>query len=156
MCGDGSNPKAKLILDSSGKLYGTTYNGGNNGYCSPGGCGTVFSLDSAGHLTTLYTFGTIQGGQYPTAGLVEVNGKFYGTTQLGGNISCNFPLGCGVIFELAFQNNAWVESLVYIFSGLAGEFPNADLIRDAVGNLYGTTAGGGYGHGVVFKFTPQP
>ncbi len=39
---DGGYPNAGLVLGADGKFYGTTYSGG--AYCSPNGCGTVFSL----------------------------------------------------------------------------------------------------------------
>ena len=47
--GDGCNPMAGLVMDSSGNLYGTTLNGGV-------GYGTVFELDTTNTLTTLYYF----------------------------------------------------------------------------------------------------
>jgi uncharacterized repeat protein (TIGR03803 family) len=48
--GDGSYPVGRLVMDSAGKLYGTTQGGGKNNSCvvllfgapSVGGCGTVF------------------------------------------------------------------------------------------------------------------
>jgi hypothetical protein len=42
-CADGLEPEGSLIMDSSGKLYGTTFLGGT-GHCIDG-CGTVFKLD---------------------------------------------------------------------------------------------------------------
>jgi uncharacterized repeat protein (TIGR03803 family) len=40
-------------------------------------------------------------------------------------------------------------------NGTDGAYPSAGLIFDALGNLYGTTSGGGtYGLGTVFKLTP--
>jgi uncharacterized repeat protein (TIGR03803 family) len=50
ICQDGVNPKAGLVRDASGNLYGTTYSGGLNNY------GTVFKLDSGGHYAVLYSF----------------------------------------------------------------------------------------------------
>ena len=40
--GDGTNPRASMILDGSGNLYGTTFQGGAEA-CEDG-CGTVFEL----------------------------------------------------------------------------------------------------------------
>ena len=67
---------------------------------------------------------------------------------------------CGVIFKL---NSSGKETVLHQFSGLAnGASPVAPLTRDVAGNLYGVTKEGGntsstfaYGHGVVFKITPQ-
>jgi uncharacterized repeat protein (TIGR03803 family) len=55
------------------------------------------------------------------------------------------------------------ETVLYRFTGGAdGANPNAELLQDAAGNLYGTTFRGGGGDknvcslgcGVVFKITP--
>ena len=67
---------------------------------------------------------------------------------------------CGVIFKL---NSSGKETVLHQFSGLAnGASPVAPLTRDVAGNLYGVTKEGGntsstfaYGHGVIFKITPQ-
>src|SRR4051794_11810185 len=46
--------------------------------------------------------------------------------------------------------------LLYTFHGGGGAKPQAGLIRDAAGNLYGTaTQGGAIGYGVVFKLDPS-
>jgi uncharacterized repeat protein (TIGR03803 family) len=47
--------------------------------------------------------------------------------------------------------------MLWSFNGASdGQYPyETGLVRDAKGNLYGTTeAGGEYGYGVVFKVTP--
>jgi hypothetical protein len=47
------------------------------------------------------------------------------------------------------------ENVLYTFSGGGdGAGPDAGLIFDAAGNLYGTTSGGGAGNGTVFEVTP--
>src|SRR5664279_3587385 len=44
-CGDGSIPKAGLIADEAGALYGTTVSGGSACVAYPhSGCGTIFKL----------------------------------------------------------------------------------------------------------------
>jgi uncharacterized repeat protein (TIGR03803 family) len=78
---DGSNPLGGVIADSSGDLYGTTYGGGSNGF------GTVFELSPTGSEYTesmLYSFLANGGPDNPLAGLIERNGTFYGTSELGG------------------------------------------------------------------------
>jgi uncharacterized repeat protein (TIGR03803 family) len=154
---DGALPQASLFLDNAGILYGTTSQGGGDasGLCQAIGCGVVFKLDpSTSTYTVLYTFtGAADGGQ-STAGLVQDSaGNFYGTTSIGGvNVSPCAP-GCGVIFKL---DPIGTETVLYTFTGQAdGSTPVAALIRDANGNLYGTTQNGGsYGWGVAFKLDP--
>jgi uncharacterized repeat protein (TIGR03803 family) len=80
----GSYPNAPLVFDHSGNLYGTTQEGGE--YCQYGpafGCGTVFRLDSQGHLTTLHTFTGGADGFEPRAGLLLMDGRLYGSTYTG-------------------------------------------------------------------------
>src|SRR5207248_11679253 len=60
----------------------------------------------------------------------------------------------GTVFKVTATG---VYKLLYKFSGLQdGGQPYAGLVRDAQGNLYGTTVNGGlYNAGVVFKVTPK-
>jgi uncharacterized repeat protein (TIGR03803 family) len=79
----------------------------------------------------------------------------YGTAFQGGVGTC-LGGGCGVVFKLDPAGN---ETVLYSFTGGAdGANPGAGLIRNAAGNLYGTTTYGGdlncnqqIGCGVVFK-----
>jgi uncharacterized repeat protein (TIGR03803 family) len=142
--GDGANPNA-VIRDSAGNLYGTTLNGGG-----ASDEGTVFKLDKIGKETVLYRFKGGTDGAGPYAGLVrDPNGNLYGTTYYGGGSGCD-GRGCGTVFRL---DKTGKETILHSFSnGSDGVFPYAGLIRDASGNLYGTTAGGGSGsNGTVFK-----
>ncbi len=62
---NGSTPNGSLMQASDGKLYGTTYNGGNNNV------GTIFSYDIGSSLfTKIYDCALITGG-FPNAGLIE-------------------------------------------------------------------------------------
>jgi uncharacterized repeat protein (TIGR03803 family) len=147
---DGGFPNGGVILDSKGNLYGTTSEGGT-GACS-GGCGTVFKLSPAGKETILYSFtGTNGDGKYPQGGLVrDASGNLYGTTYGGGTSgnACN-NYGCGTVFML---DAAGIETVLYSFSGgVDGATPLAGVVRDAAGNLYGTThLGGAFNWGTVF------
>jgi uncharacterized repeat protein (TIGR03803 family) len=144
--GDGAYPYAGLVLDAAGNLYGTTAQGGTYA-CNYGenGCGTVFKLDKTGKETVLYTV-TDTHGAYPYAGLVrDAASNLYGTT-LGGDGS-----GRGRVFKL---DKAGKETVLHSFTGTGGdgEYPYAGLVRDAKGNLYGTTwSGGTHGSGTVFE-----
>ena len=139
--GDGANPAAGLVIDSSGNLYGTTYYGGASGD------GTVFKLDSSGNETVLHSFtGYPDDGAYPFADLVrDAAGNLYGTTYSGGAGEVD-----GTVFEVDKAGN---ETMLHSFTGGDGQSPSIDpLFLDAAGNVYGTThSGGPYQHGVVFK-----
>jgi uncharacterized repeat protein (TIGR03803 family) len=99
-------------------------------------------------------------GSQPNAGLiVDEAGNLYGTTYFGG-----FH-GNGTVFELTpTRDGGWEETLLHNFSGKDGAGPDANLVLDAVGNLYGTTLYGGSGPcsyngldgcGTVFELTPK-
>lgn len=97
---DGSYPKATLV-DVDGVLYGTTVEGGGSG-CGGNGCGTVYSISTAGVETVLHSFGGNSDGANPVSALVDVRGVLYGTTLNGGNgtgSACD-SMGCGTVFAL--------------------------------------------------------
>jgi uncharacterized repeat protein (TIGR03803 family) len=149
-CTDGATPKAGLIFDMAGNLYGTTYAGGGAG-CS---CGTIFRLNLASGQWKQHTLRSFNGkdGYHPTAGLVfDALGNLYGTTSGGG------ATGYGTVFQLTLINGHWKENVLHNFKFNAkdGVLPNAELTFDTAGNLYGTTTGGGtHGYGTVFQLTP--
>jgi uncharacterized repeat protein (TIGR03803 family) len=135
---DGGFPRAGVVLDSEGNLYGTT---GAGAY----GYGTVFKLDTTDVETVLYTFSGGDDGALPMAGVVRDSaGNLYGTAASRG------AYGYGAVFKL---NTKGDEKALYSFADTAdGGGPVAGLMRDSVGNLYGTASGGGdYNYGVVFK-----
>jgi uncharacterized repeat protein (TIGR03803 family) len=155
--GDGAYVYTGVIRDAAGNLYGVTDAGG--AYC----CGTVYKIDSYGNETLLYSFTGYSDGDGPDSVLVaDSAGNLYGTTEAGGNGECGGS-GCGVVFELSpHSDGSWTESVLYVFCSLSncvdGSLPwKGPLVRDANGNLYGTTMWGGTsrcngsGCGVVFK-----
>jgi uncharacterized repeat protein (TIGR03803 family) len=151
---DGSYPASSLLIDKAGTLYGTTQEGG---FGSGGGGGTVFKLlpSASGYQkTTLYAF---QGtdGYRPVGDLIaDKTGALYGVTGGGGP-----PGGEGTVYKLT----ASALSTLYSFKGgLDGSIPQAGVVADSNGGLYGTTYFGGTGSGclhdegcgTVFKLTP--
>jgi len=142
-CTDGSIPLAGLVRDADGNLYGTTVYGG--AYGGVDGCGTVFEVTPAGTETVLHSFQCAPDGSAPSADLImDAKGNLYGTTGGGGSDRC------GTVFEIAAGS---MEKVLYSFQCPPdGSGPLAALIRDEMGNLYGTTAYGGvYGNGTIFK-----
>jgi len=149
---DGALPWTQLVLDSEGNIYGTTEAGGDGkSDCeSFGGCGTAFELDKDGKPVWEHSFG-LADGFVPMAGLLrDGEGNLYGTTVLGGDTKC-YQYGCGTVFKLA--PNGTDETILHKFHATPdGWQPEALLVNDPSGNLYGTAyQGGKYGYGEVFK-----
>jgi len=95
----------------------------------------------------LYQFQGAPDGAGPQSSLiVDANHLLYGTTPYGGQGKCGSS-GCGTVFELippAAGSNKWTEKVLYSFQGgTDGALPQAGLVLDQSGNLYGTTASGG-------------
>jgi uncharacterized repeat protein (TIGR03803 family) len=150
-CEDGAYPDANLIMDGEGNLYSTTpFGGANTSACNSGlGCGTVFKLNSSGVESVLYSFcsqANCEDGDTPFAGLImDADSNLYGTTASGG------VKNDGTIFKLA---QAGAETVLHSFGTQSGDgsYPEASLIMDADGNLYGTCYEAGKHHdGTVFK-----
>ena len=137
---DGGVPTGGLIRDAQGNLYGTAAEGGQFSQ------GTVFEITSSG-LTTLHSFNGTDGAGPQSLLIFDGQGNLYGTTYSGG------AFNQGTIFEL---NPSGQETVLYNFSGGAdGAHPQAALLFDGQGNLYGTTAAGGAsGLGTIFKLVP--
>ena len=175
-CLDGAFPKAGLIFDAKGNLYGTTANGGGQ-FCpfDGRGCGTVFELSPPSPLggawieTVLYAFCAIEvnnqclDGGTPVSQLTfDALGNLYGTTSTGGT---GASVG-GIVFELSPSPNGWKESGLHYFCTGGhddacpdGAGPQAGVTFDKLGNLYGTTEFGGSqksgGGGTVYELSPS-
>ncbi len=169
---DGIGPNGGLVFDSSGNIYGTTGSGGANCTQTNLRCGTLFELSpvSGGGWseTVLYNFcqsgfPNCADGAIPESGLLmDASGNIYGTTSQGGTGPCvrsGGVNGCGTVFEFSYSGGAWSYSVLYSFQGGASgdglEPAYATLILDELGNLYGTTPGGGTnGDGIVYELMP--
>ena len=154
---DGGYPFADLTFDAAGNLYGTTKFGGH--YRCTYGCGTVFKLtpngDGSWVESVLHLFNGSDG-RYPVGGLTfDAAGNLYGTTLYGGGSACCHQ-GRGTVFKLTPNGDgSWTQSVLHRFIDRPGAWPNADLVPDQTGNLYGTTVGDGKTtFGSVFEITP--
>jgi len=151
---DADEPWAEVIFDTSGNLYGTTFNFGvANG-------GTVFELTPSGNnwiYTLVYSLSGMGAGGPVGKVIMDTAGNLYGTTRNGG-VSNN-----GAVFKLTPSGGVWAYASLHDFTGGSdGAYPYSDLVFDANGNLYGTASQGGdlskcggSGCGVVFEITPN-
>jgi len=150
---DGSIPFSGVTLDGAGRLYGTTYEGGEQGE------GVVYRVSpSAGGWTetVLYNFGDGDCVGNMSRVLFGPDGILYGTTPCGG------AGGAGTVFSLSPPPSvchaitcSWTKTVLYSFTGGSdGGWPQGDLRFDAAGNIYGNATDGGIRNGgVVFKLT---
>jgi RHS repeat-associated protein len=158
---NGSYPYAGVVQGRDGNFYGTTYSGGENGM------GTVYAMsvsgtgaELSGSLTTLYSFGDQENdGANPYAGLMQgSDGRFYGTTYLGGSNSM------GTVYAVAMSGSQAGLSgdltTLCSFTGTDGANPCSGLVQGSDGGYYGTTQKGGplypyYGYtfGTVYKIS---
>jgi uncharacterized repeat protein (TIGR03803 family) len=162
---DGNEADTTMVLDGPGNLYGTTVLGGSAHK------GTVFKVTPDGTESVIYSFGPKSSGdgQEPFVGglIMDAKGYLYGATYMGGiYVNCQFPhtntTGCGTVFRISPTGQ---ETVLYKFRGDSyndGWGPVGGMVRDAKGNLYGTTYDGGgigcldnFGCGTVFKVTPR-
>jgi uncharacterized repeat protein (TIGR03803 family) len=183
--GDGAYPTNNLIMDRAGNLYGPSGGGvfelspsGANwterniysteagsvtmdasGNIFGTGVSTVFELSPNGNggwnPTVLHTFT----GHVGLTGTPQLDkaGNLYGVTYYGGPNRCGI-YRCGRVFELKHgKNGKWAEKVLHSFTGTNGDgyFPDAGVVIDAAGNIWGTTQFGGKSNcGVVFELVP--
>jgi len=154
---DGFSPNSPLTIGPSGILYGSTLDAGIEG-----GWGTVFSLRPTcvdlgcrqllWRKAILWAFGECDGAG-TNGGLVQDSaGNLYGTTvEMCGHT--------GQVYELSPPkglNSGWQKTLVHIFRGPDGRWPEGPVVFDTTGNLYGSTLGGGnLNLGTVYKLALQ-
>jgi uncharacterized repeat protein (TIGR03803 family) len=149
---DGQYPYVGVVMDGSGRLYGTTQYGGAHGE------GIVFQLIKgsngkwAEHV--LHSFGSGMDGAQPQGEVVlDGKGNLYSTTLMGGQY------GKGVVYEVK-RGTAWTEVVLHSFGGgvganYDGSYPQAGLVKNGRGGFFGTTAGSGASDaGKVFELSP--
>jgi hypothetical protein len=132
----------KVIFDSAGNIYGTTYEGGLE--CTDGGnCGTVFKLtpSSGGWSKTGYAFPGGSSGGNPLSGVVmDGSRNLYGTTSAASVTP--------VAYELIPSASGWTEIVLHTFGYF--DDPRGGVIFDGTGGLFGTTV-----NGAVYQLSPS-
>jgi uncharacterized repeat protein (TIGR03803 family) len=129
---DGYNPSSGVIIDSSGNLFGATFNGGE-------GDGSVYEVSPSGSGWT-------------ESVIYDACIQWAGVTMDGhGNL---FGAGCQTLFELSPNGGGWTANLIHFFEGGKDGFnPTSAPVLDSYGSVYGTATGGVKNAGVVYKFT---
>jgi len=162
-CKDGAGPATGLTYsgatagqpyDGISPLFGTTEDGG--AYLQ----GSVFSISPKTGTkkwteTVLYSFCPQSGcsdGMEPTAPLlVDGSGNIYGTTEFGGQANL------GTAYEISKNGTEYISNILYSFCAQTnctdGEGPHGGLVMDSGGNLFGSTASGGSGQGLLFELS---
>ncbi len=92
-----AGPAISLVMDA-GNLYGTTQLAGAYGH------GSVFKATPSGGgwtCSSIYDFTGGDDGGDPWSNVVfDGQGNLYGTTTIGGDLNCNAPNGCGVVWKI--------------------------------------------------------
>jgi len=126
----------RLIQATDGNLYGLTADGGVNGD------GSVFRINPASSMTTIYSFTSGEGGSTGPALVQASDGNLYGVTQ-------------STFFKITLGGT--LTTLHTFVSKTDGGLPNAGLVQATDGNFYGTTSNGVKGPtgvSTIFKITP--
>lgn len=170
-CPDGANPSGTLMMDTSHNLYGTTEQGGRNGF------GSVFKMiyksDSNSYsFKAIYHFcaatSCTDGGHPLNSRLIaDTSGKLYGTASMGGQTPN------GVVYALTpnAAHTRYTQKVIYNFcaqfsdcadgampvGGLTYAGASTGAAYDGASALYGVTRAGGLKNlGIVFSLTPLP
>jgi uncharacterized repeat protein (TIGR03803 family) len=159
---DGANPRGVLAQGSGSNFYGTTEFGGTSANCEFG-CGTVFTITSAGTLTTLLDFDVDNGGAADSGLVLGNDGNFYGTTYSGGNpktmyyrTACDGLDECvqnppGTVYNITPSGSL---TMLHKFIGPDGANPGIGVIQGVDGAFYGVALFGGKSDkGAVYRIT---
>ncbi|HXW13566.1 MAG TPA: choice-of-anchor tandem repeat GloVer-containing protein [Terriglobia bacterium] len=141
----GFTPSSGLTEGSDGTYYGTTFKGGAHSQ------GVVYRLSppTGGGAWTeapIYAFqGGSTDGSEPGNNLILAGGSLYGVT-LGGS---------GTAFKLTHSGSGpWTETILHTFNPAIEGPPNAAMVFDSGGALYGVTTANGASAGTVFQLIP--
>ena len=149
---DGDSPAGgRLLMDKAGNLYGVTVFGTGTGCHDFGGCGMVYKLSTNGKLTVLHSFpGGSSDGCFPVGTVnMDKGGNLYGTTTYCGSSNS------GTVWVLSTEGK---ETILHNFAGGASDgcAPQAGVVMDSKGNLYGSTLQcGADGAGTVWELSKK-
>lgn len=110
------------------------------------------SLAESQTFSVLHSFGEGSDGYEPLSGVtIDVVDNLYGTAMFGGGNSS------GIAYKLTRHGSDWTYAVLHHFGGPEGSDPQAKLLLDNNGSLYGTaTAGGTWSGGTLFNLRPSP
>jgi uncharacterized repeat protein (TIGR03803 family) len=135
-------PPRELFEAADGRLYGTTFDGGDYGV------GVVYRIAKDGSaFQVIKHFGSITNdGANPRAGVMQASdGRLYGTTANGG------PSANGTVFSL-WPDGSDYRLIVNFATAIEGRGPYGTVCESRHGVLYGTTyAGGTGGRGAIYR-----
>jgi uncharacterized repeat protein (TIGR03803 family) len=150
----GNQPAVPMILDQAGALYGITSFGGALAHDNAHD-GTLFKLDASGpglsDPVALSAMPVREFNDRYSDLIADASGALYGTTSGRGASSM------GTVLKLSPTKDGWTMVTLHTFrGGDDGAYPEAGLVFDRAGALFGTTGGGGKDQiGTVFKLTPS-
>lgn len=161
-CRDGSGPVGKLISDTGGNLYGTTYNPGTAFALKPDAERSKWTLKTLHRFcegaNCQQGFGLASGLAYQGAGApYDGTSPLYGESLFGGSAEQ------GAVFSLTPSGDTWKYGKVHNFCTETqdcdthdGALPSGGLLVDAGGNLFGASEGGGENFsGTIFELMPR-
>jgi uncharacterized repeat protein (TIGR03803 family) len=146
-----------LVFDAAGNLYGTTITGGMP---TGSGFGAIFELSPTTSglwkETLLHAFTGGSDGGYPQATLtIDAAGHLFGVTP-----GAHTPVVPSTAFRLSpASSGGWQFQVLTTLSTESGFFVTAPLFRNAAGDMFSTSYGGGStlcnnGCGFVYELSP--
>jgi uncharacterized repeat protein (TIGR03803 family) len=144
---DDSAPNFTVLQGQDGNMYGVSEEQYDGQY------GSFFKLTTKGKISP-HPF-DYANGESPSLPAQGTDLNFYGTTQSGGDASCE----CGVVYKATATGKITV---LHNFTGYVsgneydGSRPIGILVQGSDGDFYGTTYTGGANNlGTVFKISPS-
>jgi uncharacterized repeat protein (TIGR03803 family) len=154
---DGGQPRLGT-MGADGTIYGVTEGGGGTG-----GYGTLFALESGGHLRTLWRFtGGVDGGRPNAPPVLGAHGALIGTTTVGPGVT-----GYGTLYSYASGVLTTLHSFDYNPNQEGyPAYPYGAPAVSTSGSIYGTTEFGDTnlcvlngvpytsGCGTIYRYSP--